>query len=45
MFATAAAAIGLLVNQPIAQTVDRLRPYVAHPATAHLAFAEPLHLR
>ncbi len=36
---TAAAAIGLLVNQPIAHAVDRLRPYAAHPATAHLLIA------
>ncbi|MEA2494665.1 MAG: undecaprenyl-diphosphatase [Thermoleophilaceae bacterium] len=34
--ATAAAAIGLLVNQPIAHLVDRTRPYLAHPAHAHL---------
>lgn len=39
VFATAAAAIGLLVNQPLASWVDRLRPYVAHPATAHLLIA------
>ena len=39
VFATAAAAIGLLVNQPLASSVDRLRPYVAHPATAHLLIA------
>ena len=39
VFATAAAAIGLLVNQPISHAVDRLRPYVAHPATAHLLIA------
>ena len=39
VFATAAAAIGLLVNQPLASWVDRLRPYVAHPATGHLLIA------
>jgi undecaprenyl-diphosphatase len=39
VFATAAAAIGLLVNQPLAGWVDRVRPYVAHPATAHLLIA------
>jgi undecaprenyl-diphosphatase len=36
VFATAAAAIGLLANQPLASWVDRLRPYVAHPHAAHL---------
>jgi undecaprenyl-diphosphatase len=36
VLATAAAGLGLLINQPIAHTVDRLRPYLAHPADAHL---------
>lgn len=39
VFASAAGAIGLLINQPIAHAVDRLRPYAAHPATAHLLIA------
>jgi membrane-associated phospholipid phosphatase len=39
VLATAAAAIALLVNQPISRLVDRLRPYVAHPAHAHLLIA------
>lgn len=33
---TAAAGLALLINQPIAHTVERLRPYAAHPAHAHL---------
>src|SRR4051794_3311132 len=33
---TAAAGLALLINQPIAHAVDRLRPYLAHPAHAHL---------
>jgi membrane-associated phospholipid phosphatase len=37
--ATAAAGLGLLVNQPIAHAVDRARPYLAHPAHAHLLIA------
>ena len=36
VLATAAAALGLLINQPIAHAVNRLRPYLAHPAHAHL---------
>jgi undecaprenyl-diphosphatase len=36
VLATAAAGLALLVNQPIAHSVDRLRPYLAHPAHAHL---------
>lgn len=36
VLATAAAGVALLVNQPIAAAVDRVRPYVAHPAHAHL---------
>ena len=31
--ATVSAALGLLINQPIAAAVGRLRPYVAHPHT------------
>src|SRR3954468_15094841 len=34
--ATLAAALALLINQPIAHAVDRLRPYLAHPHHAHL---------
>jgi hypothetical protein len=37
--ATAAAAIALLINQPIAHAVDRARPYVAHHGSAHLLIA------
>ena len=33
---TTAAGLALLVNQPIAHWIDRARPYVAHPAHAHL---------
>jgi membrane-associated phospholipid phosphatase len=36
---TAGAAIGLLINQPIAHAVERLRPYMAHPGHAHLLIA------
>src|SRR5437870_153816 len=36
VLATAAAGLALLFNQPIAHAVDRLRPYLAHPAHAHL---------
>src|SRR5439155_20685872 len=36
VLATAAAGLALLINQPIAHAVDRLRPYLAHPAHAHL---------
>jgi undecaprenyl-diphosphatase len=35
VLATMAAAVALLVNQPIAHAVDRARPYVTHPG-AHL---------
>src|SRR4051794_28091962 len=37
--ATLAAALALLINQPIAHAVDRLRPYLAHPHHAHLLIA------
>jgi membrane-associated phospholipid phosphatase len=37
--ATLAAAVALLINQPIAHAVARARPYVAHPHTAHLLIA------
>jgi undecaprenyl-diphosphatase len=33
---TAAAGLGLLLNQPIAHAIERLRPYAAHPGHAHL---------
>jgi len=36
VLATMAAGLALLVNQPIAHAVDRTRPYLAHPAHAHL---------
>ncbi len=39
VLATAAAGLGLLINQPIAHAVARLRPYLAHPTHAHLLIA------
>ena len=39
VLATAAAGLGLLINQPIAHAVDRLRPYLAHPGHSHLLIA------
>ena len=36
VLATAAAGLSLLLNQPLANAVDRVRPYIAHPAHAHL---------
>ena len=39
VLATASAAVALLVNQPLAHAVNRLRPYLAHPAHAHLLIA------
>jgi undecaprenyl-diphosphatase len=39
VLATAAAGVALLINQPIAHAVDRTRPYLAHPAHAHLLIA------
>ena len=36
VLATASAALGLLINQPIAHLVERTRPYIAHPSHAHL---------
>ena len=33
---TAAAALALLISQPLAHAVHRMRPYLAHPAHAHL---------
>jgi undecaprenyl-diphosphatase len=39
VLATAAAGLGLLINQPIAHAVDRVRPYLAHPSHAHLLIA------
>jgi len=36
VLATASAGLALLLNQPIAHLVDRARPYVSHPQTAHL---------
>lgn len=36
VLATASAGIALLINQPIAHVVDRMRPYLAHPTHAHL---------
>jgi undecaprenyl-diphosphatase len=37
--ATAAAGIALLIAQPIANAIDRARPYEAHPASSHLLVA------
>jgi undecaprenyl-diphosphatase len=37
--ATLAAAISLTINQLISPAVDRVRPYLAHPAHAHLLIA------
>src|SRR5919199_563542 len=34
--ATAAAGLALLIAQPIANAVDRARPFVAHPTNSHL---------
>ncbi|MDX6658566.1 MAG: undecaprenyl-diphosphatase [Solirubrobacteraceae bacterium] len=39
VLATAAAGLGLLVNQPISHAVDRVRPFIAHPGHAHLLIA------
>jgi membrane-associated phospholipid phosphatase len=39
VLATAAAGLSLLLNQPIAHAVERVRPYLAHPAHAHLLIA------
>jgi len=39
VLATAAAGLALLLNQPISHLVDRTRPYLAHPAHAHLLIA------
>jgi undecaprenyl-diphosphatase len=36
VLATASAGLALSVNQPIAHLVDRARPYLEHPAHAHL---------
>jgi len=36
VLATASAGLALLINQPIAHAVERMRPYLAHPAQAHL---------
>src|SRR5919204_4481788 len=37
--ATAAAGLALLIAQPIANAVDRSRPFVAHPGGSHLLIA------
>jgi undecaprenyl-diphosphatase len=36
VLATVSAGLALLLNQPIAHLVGRVRPYIAHPAHAHL---------
>ena len=40
VLATAAAGLALLINQPIAHLVDRTRPFLAHPAHAHLLISQ-----
>lgn len=37
--ATAAAGLALLIAQPIADAIDRARPFVAHPSQSHLLVA------
>jgi undecaprenyl-diphosphatase len=39
VLATAAAGLALLLNQPISHLIERTRPYLAHPAHAHLLIA------
>jgi undecaprenyl-diphosphatase len=39
VLATASAGLSLLLNQPLAHLVERTRPYLAHPAHAHLLIA------
>lgn len=39
VLATASAALALLINQPIAHAVNRLRPYLAHPGHVHMLIA------
>jgi undecaprenyl-diphosphatase len=39
VMATAAAATALVINQPLGHLIDRVRPYAAHPAQAHLLIA------
>jgi membrane-associated phospholipid phosphatase len=39
VLATASAALSLGLNQPLAHLVERARPYLAHPAHAHLLIA------
>jgi undecaprenyl-diphosphatase len=39
VLATIAAGLSLLLNQPVAHVVERTRPYLAHPAHAHLLIA------
>jgi undecaprenyl-diphosphatase len=39
VLATAAAGLALLINQAISHLVERTRPYLAHPAHAHLLIA------
>jgi undecaprenyl-diphosphatase len=40
VLATAAAPLALLINQPISHLVDRTRPFLAHPAQAHLLISQ-----
>lgn len=39
VLATASAGLSLLIAQPIAHAVDRLRPFAAHPGHAHVLIA------
>lgn len=39
VLATASAGLALLIAQPISHAVSRVRPYLAHPAHAHLLIA------
>jgi undecaprenyl-diphosphatase len=40
VLSTASAGLALLINQPIAHLVDRTRPFLAHPAHAHLLISQ-----
>ncbi len=40
VLATASAGLALLISQPIGHLVDRTRPFLAHPAHAHLLISQ-----
>jgi undecaprenyl-diphosphatase len=40
VLATASAGLALLISQPIGNAVDRTRPFLAHPAHAHLLISQ-----